>query len=262
MLDLLDDFAAECAAHASCFSWGCHQPFSPDTQLYCAACGGLRRMTVSPVWTPPSDDPRRKPGGLNLAGSSTESIAGQLTPSLFLLFCFQCGSTFTAVIYKGPSGPQLAVFADHLGGLSTPHTPEPVRYYLDQAHRAHSVGATSAAVAMYRAALEYLLFEQGFEEPKTCGAKINALKKAIEEGTAPAWASQLDDAHLTVIKKLGDAAIHPNDGDTSKQSEFDSALISMVQETFAELLSRVYERERASRERLSALQAKLNAFEA
>jgi hypothetical protein len=89
------------------------------------------------------------------------------------------------------------------GGLSTPNTPPPVAYYLDQAHRARSVGALSAAAAMYRAALDQILFEQGFTEG-TLGPKIGALEKAN-----PRWLANLDPAYLTVIKQIGDGAITP-----------------------------------------------------
>jgi hypothetical protein len=78
-----------------------------------------------------------------------------------LLFkCLQCGTESTALLFEGPNGYELAVFPKVHGGLSTPHTPQPVAYYLDQAKRAQSVGANSAAVAMYRSALEHLLYEQ------------------------------------------------------------------------------------------------------
>jgi hypothetical protein len=260
MLDDLDDFVAACVENASVFSWGRTVPFDAES-LYCAKCGGARRVVITPVWSRPRDHAQSKGelGGLNLADGSTTAIAKQLAPSLFAIHCYQCSSTFTAVIYRGPSGPQLAVFADHLGGLSTPNTPEPVAYYLDQAHRAQSVGAYSAAVAMFRAALEHILFGEGYEM-RMLGPKIDALKKATDDGTAPKWARDLDPTYLSVIKELGDASIHPNDGDIQKQEAFDSALISMLKETFEELLMLVYEREHASRERLKALRVKVEVF--
>jgi hypothetical protein len=46
----------------------------------------------------------------------------------------------------------------------------------------------------------------------------------------------VDIAYLTVMKQLGDGAIHPNDGDISKQAELDKGLISLVKDTFQTLL--------------------------
>jgi hypothetical protein len=68
------------------------------------------------------------------------------------------------------------------GGLATPHTPKLDAYYLAQAKRAQSVGANSAVVAMYRSALEHLLYEQGYED-RMVGPKITALLRDIEAGT-------------------------------------------------------------------------------
>ena len=56
------------------------------------------------------------------------SIVWALAPSLFVL-------EFTLVIYVGDTGPRLAIFPSVEGGLSTPNTPNGVRYYLDQAAR-------------------------------------------------------------------------------------------------------------------------------
>jgi hypothetical protein len=134
-----------------------------------------------------------------------------------MLTCVQCDTNFTAVIYDGPDGRSLALLPSTYGGLTTPHTPPGVAYYLDQAQRSQSTGANSAAVAMFRGALEHLLFEQGFTKG-TCGTKLIDLEKAVAAGTAPKWANELDGEFLQVMKKLGDGPIHPGDGDVGKQA--------------------------------------------
>lgn len=189
--------------------------------------------------------------GLNLA----EDVLRQLVPSLFSFTCVQCGATFTVVIYQGPDGPSLAVLPSSRGGLTTPNTAPGVAYYLDQAHRAQSVGANSAAVAMFRGALEQLLFEQGYKTGMA-GAKIAQLCKDIEAGSAPKWALELETDFLKVLKELGDGSIHPNDGDVTRQAVLDNDLIARVQETFAMLLFLVYEAPKKKGELLSNLRAK------
>jgi len=140
------------------------------------------------------------------------------------------------------------------GGLTTPHTPVGVAYYLDQAQRAHSVGANSAAVTMFRGALEHLLFQQGFKDGM-CGKKLSDLEKTIAAKTAPKWAYELDTEFLTVMKQLGDGSIHPNDGDITKQEVLDGQLIAQVRHTFQMLLFLVYELPLQKQERLMAMKA-------
>lgn len=102
---------------------------------------------------------------------------------------------------------------------------------------------------MYRAALEQVLFEQGFTEG-TLGHKINAL---LDDDEPPVWVSELDSEYLTVIKIIGDGAIHANDGDVEKQKEIDFAAVLAVDALFAEILDVIYERTHERRERLASL---------
>src|SRR5664280_3689902 len=121
--------------------------------LYCVRCGGKRRMSIVRLrWTGNSSQGR------------ADFWADEACPGLFAMTCVQCQLRHTVLVHSGPDGPEIAIFSPERGGFSTPNTPENVRYYLDQAHRAESVGAPSAAVAMYRSAVEMLLFEQGYEE--------------------------------------------------------------------------------------------------
>jgi hypothetical protein len=202
--------------------------------LHCPTCGDVRRMRVLVRF--------------KTSGSSAPP------PLLATMTCVQCDTLFTALLYQGPSGPALAVLPSTNGGLTTPHTPAGVGYYLDQAQRAHSIGANSAAVAMFRGALEHLLFDQGFKTGM-CGKKITDLEAAIKAGTAPKWANELDTEFLTVMKQLGDGSIHPNDGDITKQEVLDSQLIAKVRHTFQLLLFLIYEVPLKKVERLSDLKA-------
>ena len=175
-------------------------------------------------------------------------------PMLAVLTCGECDATFTAVVYKEAKTKARAILSASHGGLTTPHTNPGVAYYLDQAQRAHSVGANSAAVTMFRGALEHLLFEQGFKTGM-CGKKISDLEKAIEAKTAPKWADELNTEFLTVMKQLGDGSIHPNDGDVTQQAKLDNELIARVRHTFQMLLFLVYELPHEKQNRLLALQA-------
>jgi len=166
---------------------------------------------------------------------------------------------FTALVYQGPAGPDLVVLPSQPGGLRTEHTPESVAFYLDQAQRAEAVGARSAAVAMYRGALEHLLFEQGYQQGML-GKKLQQLEDTIQAGTAPRWARELDTDFLAVLKDLGNAAIHPNDGDVAKQATLDRELLAQLKETFVYLLILVYEAPRKRDASLAALKTKAAAL--
>ncbi len=238
-------------------------PFLEPEDVYCPVCGGPRRAGIQLLyWHKPSDQEKMEEivAAEKDPPQPERGIAERYGPLVALITCLQCRTESTALLFEGPNGYELAVFPKAHGGLSTPHTPEPVAYYLDQAKRAQTVGANSAAVTMYRAALEHLLFEQGYTV-RMAGPKIAALEQDIAAGTAKQWARDLKSEYLTVIKKLGDAAIHPGDGDVSRQAALDNALLRQLEITFGELLAVVYEREHEEAERLEALKQALAEVE-
>jgi hypothetical protein len=177
-------------------------------------------------------------------------------PALFTLLCLQCRKTIVVVVYDGPDGRALVALPESHGGLATPQTPPGVAYYLDQAQRSQSIGALSAAVAMYRAALDHLLHEQGY----TNGMLGQKIRELAEDGNPPKWYADLDDEYLRVIKDLGNAAIHPNDGDVGQQRAFDAALLLAVRELFVELLDDIYEAPKRKANRLASLREAARGF--
>lgn len=208
--------------------------------LHCPQCGDLRKMNIRSIRLADSFYERGR-----------DVDVESLLPSLFQFWCVQCNSPFTAVGYQGPNGHSLAVFPSSYGGLRTPNTPPGVAYYLDQASRSRSVGALSAAMAMYRGALEHLLFEQGFEKG-LCGNKIAALESKIADNSAPQWAGDLDVEVLKALKDLANGALHPNNGDIEKQKALDANLILQVEAVFGVLLFLVYDAPKKKQEGLAA----------
>lgn len=215
--------------------------------IHCPACAASRRVHIAPVVDP---TPR---GGFP---SLTSTPAGPIydPPLVATLSCLECQSTALAVVFESPDGPDLAVLWSVGGGLSSPHTPDGVRYYLDQAARSESVGARSAAVVMYRAALEHLLLDQGYED-RMVGPKLKHLDADIAAGKAKPWAKALAPAFMAVFAKLGNASIHADDKDVSRQGTIDAELLADLHVAMAELLELVYERPRKEAERLARLQA-------
>jgi hypothetical protein len=214
---------------------------------FCSGCGERRRMQLVRLhrgdsWEP---TPQRSPEGEPLP-----PICEMREPSLFGAICLQCESVLTLLVYRGPDGPAVVALPDTYGGLATPNTPDGVAYYLDQAQRSQAVGALSGAVAMYRAALEHLLHEQGYTTGML-SARITAL---MNDPTPPTWRDQLGRDYLDAINRLGNAAIHANNGDVQQQAVLDAELLLEVRELFVELLDDIYEQPVKKASRLARIQ--------
>jgi hypothetical protein len=206
---------------------------------YCASCGASRRMLLTSL------------GGRTLQLLESGEIVPQSLPALYFATCRECRSGITVLVANGPEGPELIAIPRARGGLSTPNTPEPVSYYLDQAQRAQNVGAFSAAAAMYRSALDVFLYLHGFEQG-TLGRKIEALEAADEQ---PQWFGRLDKTYLDVLNQIGTGAVHARGGDTERQKALDGDACLLLRELFVELLDLAYEDPERRGEHLTALQA-------
>ncbi len=230
----------------------------PYGHMYCNKCGDSRKMKILRLF-PEIEQNEFDQLSLKLLSNNddnylenfTRGVHRRFSPSLWRYECLQCNSTYTGIIYNGPLGQDLSVFSVINGGLSTPNTPRSVAYYLDQAHRSQTVSASSAAMAMYRAALEHILYEQGFINGMLAN-KIKDLESAIASGTAPKWAVELETEYLKYIKDLGNGAIHANDGNIDQQQIIDSDLLNKVSEVFRMLLFVVYELEQKKKSMLES----------
>lgn len=238
-------------------------------RMYCPDCGGLRRIKVEPVfWASgkhvPHQDPNREYWYWRaLARGAVENADDLLpvTPSIFRLTCSDCESEFTAVCYPrqdGLKGVGLAVLPRKPAGIRTPHTPETVAYYLDQAARCMSVDAASAAAAMFRSAVEQFLLNQGFSK-RMLGPKIAELEDAIHAGRAPQWVNRMDPYLLTetleAIKTLANACLHGDGGQVSAQAELDAEILGAVQVAIAALLDAAYEAPERAKNQTKRLKA-------
>ena len=218
-------------------------------QMYCPSCGDKRRMAVYKRYSSGS-----APGGTGLR------VFDGILPLLMTYLCVQCSATFNVLVHKEAGGVSLAIFPEGRGTLATPHTPKAVVYYLDQVQKCWSVGAFSAAISMYRVALDHLLYGEGFKKGMV-GQKVEALEKAIGSGTAPDWSRNLNTRYLEVLNKLATYALHPNDGDVTPQLVFDQDLLVAVKATFQELLVRVYESPHQQQDRLTTLESALRKLD-
>jgi hypothetical protein len=237
-LDDLYDLATMVKDH-----WSYLEESEVRGQMYCPTCGEKRRMEVQALYT---DSNSLVPAKVGLA------VFDNIIPLLLRFECVQCSGTFSALAHKESSGVVLAIFPEGRGTLATPHTPRSVAYYLDQVQKCWSVGAYSAAVSMYRVALDHLLFGENYTEGMV-GEKLGKLEKDIAAGSAPDWAKGMDTRYLGVLNTLATYALHPNDGNIEPQAVFDQQLLTAVKATFQELLVTVYELPHERQNRMAVL---------
>lgn len=199
-----------------------------DFDMYCPTCSRVLRVSVRV---------------LNGYGTLFSPVEGSLLsdrPFIYECTCVNCRNKAFVLLYPRENHHDIAVIYSKSSMFATPNAKPEVMYYLDQAQRAHSMGANSAAVAMFRSALEQLLFHEGYRDGML-NQKLKDLQNGISANNAPKWAMELDTEFLDVIKQLGNTSIHPNDGDISVQDKLDSDLVAALQTTFLEILDMVYE---------------------
>ncbi|MGC5773624.1 DUF4145 domain-containing protein [Paenibacillus pabuli] len=241
-------------------------PFRED--IHCSKCSDIRKNEIEPLYLNDNFNEtyfgqlklRYKQLGKNDIDEYEESVNKLLSPSFWQSKCLQCNSKSHIVIHEGPQGQEFLILPSSFGGLSTPNTPKNVSFYLDQANRSHILGANSAAMAMYRAAIEHILVEQGYTR-RMLGNKIQDLLMDVANEEAPSWAYEVDAEFLQYIKKLGDSAIHANDGEIEQQIHLDNELIKNVKTVISFLLFSIYEVSRKKQKLLDSLKTAMNKME-
>ena len=256
-------------------------------KLYCPSCNGPRSVLVKQI---PGGARLPTGGGHTVVTASNRTTVAPISPSLplsrtpvqvldamlnswrettprtLVLECVECETLFTAVIYQGPSGRELVILPSREGAYTPEGTPEPVRYYLEQARRAELAGAASAAVAMYRAALEHLLVSQGFTPDKQHSMLGGILRKVEEAQADPsedrAWVRNLDTGLMRAFKEIADGAVHSNGGDIALQAEIDADLLRLMSGVFSSLLVEVIEKPRRDDESKRRIQEAAATFNA
>ena len=198
---------------------------------------------------PPTDD----------AQPSTSQKVPSSIPSLSRARCSQCLTEYLIVLYESAVGPALVILSN-VSGKATPHTPEQVAYYIDQAQKSHIAGANSAAVAMYRAALEHLLEQNGYDKAKgnNLASRIDQLIVDLAAGVPDSnWAKSIDSEYMHYFRELGNTAPHTNKRDITKQHTLDTDLVRVIEVVFIETLIEVYEKPLQAAERKARLSAAL-----
>jgi hypothetical protein len=224
----------------------------PVGSLFCSTCGEQRRMFLSEIYVGYRSFYNSMRDGGIIRPAELRRVG---VHAVFGLRCVQCDAVFTAVMYDGPNGNSLCVLPSAYGGLATPRSPESVRFYCDQASRAASVGAYTAAVAMLRPAVDIVLEIHGYKR-KWLGDKLADLEKDINAGTAPPWTKHYNHEFLVVLKKLANDALHSKNAEVPVLAESqDEELYRHSEISIGQLLEVIYERPKREEERLEKLRS-------
>jgi hypothetical protein len=224
----------------------------PLGKLFCPQCGGERRMFFSELYVAyDAFYTRMGDGGIQ---KPAELYKGRgLLHAVFALGCAQCDATFIALLYESPAGNSLCILPSTYGGPATPNSPDSIKFYCDQASRAASVGAYTAALAMLRPAVDIVLELQGYQK-KWLGDKLAELEKDINAGSGHRWTMQYDCEFLVALKKLANDALHTRAADIKTLSEIqDETLYRHSEIAVAQLLDVIYERPERDQRRLAKL---------
>jgi hypothetical protein len=236
--------------------------WNSERKTFCWRCRDKRRVEIQPSVVTSENKFFAGHDKKGLSEVTAPYLLSELAPALFCCTCIECRGNLILVVIptEGPEKAEIAVLLTYTPP-GAPGAPSSVAFYLDQAQRAKARNANSAVVAMYRSALDQLLFDQGFRDGTT-GQKIDALKAARTAGTAPPWANKLDATDMSIIKRLGDGAAHAKGGDVERQKELDGELVQTLDAFFAHLLYEVYElpeTRKKQREDLAKAASKLTA---
>lgn len=225
-------------------------PWVSIDKVYCPVCAKDRSVKVNVlVHTGPLTRlARSKPNSSKYLIDTSE-----FGPSLIVFTCEQCALNLNCLVFDesvgGLSSTKLMVFPSEAGGLSTEHTPEEIKHFVDEAYKCQCVGANGAAIEMCRVALEQLLHEQGYKDGML-NKMIEALEADQKAGGGKSWATDLDVDMLHVLRKLGNVVAHPDD--VTALRAFDTDTIIGLQEVFQFLLADIYELPFAQKQSLTS----------
>lgn len=180
-------------------------------------------------------------------------------PMMFQATCYQCNHKTAFILFLKNDELDLVTLSDYYSGVGTENTPTPIKYYLDQAFRAKTAGAISAAAAMYRSALEWILYDQGYKEGML-GNKIKELEKDINNDKGPLWSKHINIEFLQAIKDIGNGSMHTNDGDLEIQKNIDESLLNVIDIVMTVLLNKIYEEPIKNKTNLELLKQRSSIF--
>lgn len=173
-----------------------------------------------------------------------EYVLNNLISDLDTIFimarCCHCENYSNVLIYKENSKPSISVIHEKYDISSSNDIPYNITYYINEALKCKNVNAYSASVAMYRTALDNLLYDNGYTQNKLA-SKISQLEEDKASGKDDSWLYFINEESLDTLRQLGNYSVHPNNGNINIQEAFyDEKFIHSINKMFKIILDCIY----------------------
>lgn len=156
------------------------------------------------------------------------------SPNALKCKCRQCHHDIIMINHLVDNVSKISTIYDVMNYDMCSLIPKSVNYYMGQAFMCKSVGANSAALAMYRSALEWVLEDKGYKNG-TLNDKIELFNNKPPENVG-----HIDIKYMTVIRKLGNKSVHSNDDNIDLQYSLDDAFVNDVGLTMEMIIEAIY----------------------
>ncbi len=234
------------------------QQFRTFGRLWCPYCDRESRFEIIPVKVTINESydgrPRAKSiqNGYDGRWENLSDKQNRFQGSLFIYKCTTCEKVGRGLVQEINGRFVLLNFFSKNSSVASRNCPESVRYYLEQAASCYSVKAYSATLAMFRTALDAVLYEAGYKDGMV-GQKINKLESDIRETKAPKWATDLNIEFMKILKNLGNSSLHISKDDISAEKSITDSDIKQCELALSRLLYFVYEKDASEQDHLTAL---------
>jgi hypothetical protein len=145
-------------------------------------------------------------GGIQGAGNVSNNInfAYYTYHIVFKIRCAICRQESILIFFSEKEKYKVISIFPEGDCADKKNIPPEVGYYITQAERSRSVGANSAALVMYRSAIEHILWQNGYDSSsgRLLGERIGKLKRDIENDLIPQWAKRIEMDYLDIIVRL------------------------------------------------------------
>lgn len=185
--------------------------FLSGRRLFCSRCVDLVEVEVQALYAGGDIPDAGQHAGPPLAPLPLRS------PSLFAYRCKRCARTWYALLAIAPPESQTdelyplrrsrLVLLPVTPALTSQSVDPEANFYFREAETARYAGAHTAAMAMYRSAVEAFLGSIGFQD-RSLDHRIAAFEAARANGTLPADLQQLPQPALNAVRIIGNFAVH------------------------------------------------------
>jgi len=232
------------------------EKFTIFGRLWCPYCERENRFRIAPIKVTVNENYDERPISKGARGE-WDNLSNDLTRfegSFLSYVCTTCEKNGKGLVQQLNGRTVLLNFFAKNSSVASPHCPETVRHYLEQAASCYCTKAYSATLAMFRTALDAVMFDAGYREGML-GQKIAKLERDITDSKAPKWATEINIEFMKILKNLGNSSLHISKEDITAEKSISDVDIKQAELALSRLLHFVYEKDAEEREHLESLRA-------